>query len=107
MLQQKSDVNILSSTVIDAYGKDFILEQKAGLNFAIGLVDFDDSNFVFDDPTYGSLGIQMIKWRYSQTSQEVVREYIPLSTHRCTLEELGRAKDKSQAKFYQTSPRNA
>ena len=52
------------------------------------------------DPTYATFSALRIHFGYDPESGEQFFNLSPLSTHRCTLEELGLTSDTSKSRFY-------
>ena len=89
------DTSIIESIEVDHFDSEHRFTSDEGLNFAFGMVSFDEDYSV--DPDYGEIVARYEKWG-SQVST-LYNEKIPVK--KCTNEELGvSAEDRSGSRFY-------
>ena len=106
VLGQKSDIRIITSELTEHFSVDYSLQGGDRLNFAVGLVSYEDPSFALDDPTYGQLSIHTVKFGIDDATLEAYEERIEHDWHWCTQEDLGLTKDTSNAALYPISSRS-
>ena len=104
VLQTKSDINIITTDLVDNYDSEYEFGGKNGVNLAAALIDWPFKEWDFDD-TYGKIRFYNVSWGFDDTTGENWFTEIELPTHRCTKEELGLddSAGEDKAAFYPTS----
>jgi len=75
-----------------------------GLNFAAAFTSYDNETEWILDPTYADLNLQRWRWGFNPDGS-IFETWDTLSSHICSLEELGLTEDRSNAKFFEVGKR--